>query len=263
MSLALSGICMISILTLLLHFGDKSISAWHSKLEISTILSILATALNTSTILAATSALGQLKWIWFSGMGRKLQDFQLMDDASRGPLGAILLLLRRPWSLLACLGSVVVIMGIASGAAIQASTNQELRPDYTLTAQIPVSQNNKEHGGDDPLGSPDFTDSRWIDPLFQTVIYAATLRSRASLTDTGSNASNVMKELFVTSSYATTSSCDTGNCTFAPYVSLSVRSTCSSPNQLLQFHENGTAGSVVWNIEPAGWKKGYQQPRLM
>jgi hypothetical protein len=61
------------------------------------MISLLATVTKAAILSTVTAALSQFKWLWIrDGKSNKaLQDLQLFDDASRGPLGALMMLLHK------------------------------------------------------------------------------------------------------------------------------------------------------------------------
>ena len=69
----------------------------------------------TSMLLAATESIGQAKWLLFRKQNRNLADFKTIDEASRGPWGAFLLLYRF-WdgrTILASAGAFIVLASLA------------------------------------------------------------------------------------------------------------------------------------------------------
>ena len=62
-------------------------------LQINSVISFLSTISKLSIVAAASAAISQCKWLWYRhAEPRRLQDLQLFDDGSRGPLGAVQLL---------------------------------------------------------------------------------------------------------------------------------------------------------------------------
>jgi hypothetical protein len=92
LSLVFSGICMIIILTVLGHYDGKPLPAWKVGITINAFISILAGFAKSALLLPCAEALGQLKWNWFSKKPRKMMDFEVLDSASRGPWGSMVLL---------------------------------------------------------------------------------------------------------------------------------------------------------------------------
>lgn len=66
------------------------------------------------------SGLSQLKWLWFHRQ-HVMTDMELFDLASRGPLGALQLMIRLRRPNLAFLGSLIVLVGLAIGPFTQQS----------------------------------------------------------------------------------------------------------------------------------------------
>jgi hypothetical protein len=86
-----SAICMSIILSVLLHFNRRPLPAWKLGLTLNSFISILSGFAKASLLLPTAQALGQLKWNWFR-KPRQLADFEIIDSASRGPLGSMVLL---------------------------------------------------------------------------------------------------------------------------------------------------------------------------
>jgi hypothetical protein len=210
-----SIVCLIAILATLFSFDGLPLAAWHSAFSINTILSILGTGMKGSALLAAASALGQLKWAWYCHPNRPLQDFQTFDNASRGPYGAFLLLLRVPYSNLACIGALVTLMSLASDAFVQASIYQPLRAKYVQNATVPVCHDYEFT----------YLDST-VDPSLKAALYAGIFNVQAT------DVAGVSWALNTSGSISPL--CPTGNCTFPPYSSLAVRHQCSNVTEMLQ-----------------------------
>lgn len=87
-----SAICMAIILSVLLHYNGRALPAWKLGLTLNSFISILSGFAKASLLLPTAEALGQLKWNWFSKKPRQMMDFEIIDGASRGPLGSMVLL---------------------------------------------------------------------------------------------------------------------------------------------------------------------------
>jgi hypothetical protein len=87
-----SAICMAIILSVLLHYNGRPLPAWKLGLTLNSFISILSGFAKASLLLPTAEALGQLKWNWFSKKPRQMMDFEIIDGASRGPLGSMVLL---------------------------------------------------------------------------------------------------------------------------------------------------------------------------
>jgi hypothetical protein len=93
-----SAICMCAIIGVLVFLKDDSLSKWtlaeKTGLTLNTYISILSKMAGAALILPVSEALGQLKWSWFLEHSKQMWDFEIFDNASRGPWGSMLLLLR-------------------------------------------------------------------------------------------------------------------------------------------------------------------------
>ncbi|KAE8153352.1 hypothetical protein BDV25DRAFT_136958 [Aspergillus avenaceus] len=82
-------------------------------LTLNATVSVLATGSKALLITAIAGCIGQMKWIWFSKGKRSLEDFQYLENASRGPLGSIIVLVKhRPKSYI-CIGAAVYVLAVA------------------------------------------------------------------------------------------------------------------------------------------------------
>lgn len=84
-----SASCFASVMIILLVYQDKRSPSW----PISQTLNLLSRVASAALILPVSEALGQLKWNWFQ-KSKKMWDFEIFDNASRGPWGSALLLIR-------------------------------------------------------------------------------------------------------------------------------------------------------------------------
>jgi hypothetical protein len=89
----LSLACLIAITVVLYAFDNRPVPTWRYGITLNTIVSLLASVATFSLIVPITAGLSQLKWLWFREK-RSLADFQILENASRGPAGSISLLLR-------------------------------------------------------------------------------------------------------------------------------------------------------------------------
>jgi hypothetical protein len=90
-SWAFSAICMAVILTVMWHYNDHPLPHL-GILTLNSLISVLSGFAKASLLLPTAEALGQLKWNWFSKKPRKMMDFEIIDGASRGPFGSMVLL---------------------------------------------------------------------------------------------------------------------------------------------------------------------------
>jgi hypothetical protein len=96
LGLACGVLSMVALIAILKHYEYKPAADWKFDLHISTVVNILATISTTTLATPIESGLSQLKWVRYkcSKNGVRLDDLDLLDEASRGTVGRANLLLR-------------------------------------------------------------------------------------------------------------------------------------------------------------------------
>lgn len=113
-SWSLSAACMAGIIIMLARYQSRRIPKWPLGLTLNAYISVLSKVASAALLLPVSEALGQLKWSWFhSAKSKKMWDFELFDNASRGPWGSLLLLVRTKGRTLAALGAAVTLFAMA------------------------------------------------------------------------------------------------------------------------------------------------------
>lgn len=141
-SAALSLICLLAVVVVLLVFQDKPLSRWNVKLDITpnTLVSFLSTLSRASLLLPIASSISQLKWIHAASAPTYLSDIEVFDAASRGPWGALTLL----WTLnartkLAAWGSIITVLTMAMDPFTQQLLSYPTRNVYAEGATFPAA----------------------------------------------------------------------------------------------------------------------------
>ncbi|KAF1966752.1 hypothetical protein BU23DRAFT_485768 [Bimuria novae-zelandiae CBS 107.79] len=99
-SWTISALSMAGIVAVLYIYRNQPLPRWPLNITLGAYISVLAKVSTAALLLPVSEALGQLKWIWFhvkrdkSEQSKKLWDFELFDNASRGPWGSFVLMLR-------------------------------------------------------------------------------------------------------------------------------------------------------------------------
>ncbi|CAA9956480.1 DUF3176 domain containing protein [Pyrenophora teres f. maculata] len=113
----ISAVCMGAIIAVLVVLKDKPSSKWpftNIGITLNAFVSVLSRVAGAALLLPVAEALGQLKWSWFiRGDSKKMWDFEMFDNASRGPWGAFLLLIHTKGKTIAALGALVTIFALA------------------------------------------------------------------------------------------------------------------------------------------------------
>jgi len=108
----LLGALVAVIATLYPHQG-KPLPQWPYRISVNTLVSIHLAVLKGNVLLVTAEGLGQLKWRWLQN-NRPLEDLSKYDQATRGPLGALILLWRLRQRLpLSSAGTLVALLILA------------------------------------------------------------------------------------------------------------------------------------------------------
>jgi hypothetical protein len=113
LAFAIFNLCLIC--TILFLLDNKSLTLWHSSISLNAVVSALVVATKAALIYTTACCIGQLKWQHFqhSSHKRSLYDLKIFDEASRGPLGALKLVLRlRHISLISLLGGMIIVAAV-------------------------------------------------------------------------------------------------------------------------------------------------------
>ncbi|KAI1429308.1 hypothetical protein F5Y12DRAFT_797566 [Xylaria sp. FL1777] len=112
-ALTFSSASLITIGILLVVYHGRSIRSFPQAITLNGVISVLATGYKAALLYAVSSALGQSKWNWYTQGVRRLDDFERIDEASRGPLGAFLLLYGRTKKIsVVSLAAIVIILAL-------------------------------------------------------------------------------------------------------------------------------------------------------
>lgn len=119
-AIVLSLFFMLAIIVVLKKIDGKPMSSWHMPLSPNTLIAVLSTLSKSAILFVISGCLGQLKWVYFEQRGQRLMDLQVFDDASRGPLRSLWLLMRIRWSaIIASCGALLTILALAQDAFYQ------------------------------------------------------------------------------------------------------------------------------------------------
>lgn len=84
---------LVGIFVVLYEFDGQPTPDWPYGITLNALISVLVTIMKAAMAFPITEALSQLKWSWFNE-GNKLSDLALLDAASRGAVGALVVLFR-------------------------------------------------------------------------------------------------------------------------------------------------------------------------
>jgi hypothetical protein len=117
----------VYLVYLLTHYDNRPLDDWRFHgLSFQATLAILSTAARAGAVAAVGTCLSQYKWLYFLRKPHRLDDLDVLDEASRGTLGSLRFLFIRVPSL-ATVGALLTIISLAYGAFIQQLV--ELKPE--------------------------------------------------------------------------------------------------------------------------------------
>ncbi|OOQ88061.1 hypothetical protein PEBR_14787 [Penicillium brasilianum] len=106
--------CFVAICILLKVYENKVRPQLAYSLSLNAIISVLATGCKSALFLVVGEAVCQLKWLHFRGpRQQRLSGMQEFDNASRGPLGSINIIVSHQAKSLVCLGAAVIVILLA------------------------------------------------------------------------------------------------------------------------------------------------------
>ena len=75
-------------------YDTKPAPQWPLGITINSLVALLTSLSRLAFMVPLVQGMSQLKWVWFSSKPRPLSDFQLYDEASRGPWGGVKILFK-------------------------------------------------------------------------------------------------------------------------------------------------------------------------
>ncbi|KAJ4394984.1 hypothetical protein N0V91_011131 [Didymella pomorum] len=238
-----SAICMAAVIGVLIYLRDDPLSKWalaeKTGLTLNTYISILSKMAGAALILPVSEALGQLKWSWFLEHSKQMWDFEIFDNASRGPWGSMLLLLRTKGRALAAIGAMIMLCSLALDPffqqvvdypdrwALQDTSSTLPRVARYKPGYNPAYQSGVEISSEDQALAVTLR-SFFFDNGTQPVIVGNGTRPDIPL------------------------SCSTSNCTWPEYETLAVCSSCSDVTNSLDLKFSCRDTSIDWSSQWLG-----------
>jgi hypothetical protein len=226
LSWSFSAACMATIIGVLIYLKDEPLSKWplaeKTGLTLNALISVLSKMAGAALILPVAEALGQLKWSWFLDHSKQMWDWEIFDNASRGPWGAALLLIRTKCRSLAAVGAFITLLSLALDPFFQQVVDF---PDrwalQHTTSSIPRTESYT------PFYKPEFFqgfEANVADPAFRPVISQFFVDNGTQPVEFGNG---TRPEIPL--------SCPTSNCTWPEYETLGVCSQCVGASNLLEW----------------------------
>ncbi|KAL2125329.1 hypothetical protein VTJ04DRAFT_1694 [Mycothermus thermophilus] len=222
---------MVWIIYLLLRYNNKPLSDWTFPLSFPAILAVLSTASRAAAVAAVGTCLSQYKWLHVLRRPRRLDDLDLIEEASRGTVGSLWFIFMR-FPSLATLGAIFIITSLGYGTFIQQLVELTPRDVFIDNSTAVFGLTHFYNGGAQPDGNSPFgIRDITTDVEMQGAIYKG------------------LFNLGTTPVFDCPSVCEWPG----SYVSLGFTATCADvTNATLDAHGNATG---VWNDNP--WYIGF------
>lgn len=230
-SILLTGV----LVALLVRFDNTPVLEWN-KISLNAVVALTATILKGLIALTTSDCIGQAKWIWLSRQQRSLNDFAIIDQGSRGPLGSIRMLWQPMARSFISFGAILVILVVPMDSFVQLAVGKTNAIIYKNDSSTQISyarrysKGNFNFNGAISVYISSFRRTR--QPKSQRDFYY-----NVSITDTESTAkadstmiSAVLFDLTQPDTRVarqTVYNCPSGNCTWDTFQSLAVCSGCT------------------------------------
>ncbi|KAF2707837.1 hypothetical protein K504DRAFT_470184 [Pleomassaria siparia CBS 279.74] len=217
----ISALCMGTIIGILLYYQNDKLPRIPGGLTLNAIIAVLSKVASAALLLPASEALGQLKWSWFQGDSKKMWDFEIFDNASRGPWGSFLLLIRTKGKTLAALGAAVTLLSLALDPFFQQVVTFPDRWTLQGRSSITIATHYSPNVGKQLVAG------KRIIPQDADFTAVATKFFYDNGTESVPFGNGTRADIPL--------SCPTSNCTWPAYETLGVCSACEDVSQLLTF----------------------------
>lgn len=102
-----------------LHCSKMTVSRYcFFQISLNATIAAFIAAAKSFAMLSVATCIGQWKWIYYQSK-RQLEDFDILDQATRGPYGSIILLKMIPRSGLATFGAIIIILALGIDTFVQ------------------------------------------------------------------------------------------------------------------------------------------------
>ena len=199
-ALTVSFAFLVETTIILRYYNGNPVSRLPLGLTLNTMLALLAAGSKSSLIFSVAATMSQSKWCWLRterGGRRRLHHLQVVEEASRGPLGSVMLLMGHTKTSLLYMGAVITILSLAYEPFIQ------------QVVSYPIER----------LNSTSFD--------AQTTVAWGIDTSPPPVFLQGYVATGMVDGSYGTGFADHTSSCSTGNCTWNPFWSIDWCSKCT------------------------------------
>ncbi|KAK4162125.1 hypothetical protein QBC43DRAFT_88083 [Cladorrhinum sp. PSN259] len=196
----LSLLCFVAIVVVFKVYDERVLSDWPLAVSLNTLVGFLTAICQAALAIPLGEGLSQLKWNSFARGEKPLADFQMFEDAKRGPVGSAKLLLRRKGRVLGMSTALAMITSFLLSPLTQAAITYPSRNTAAVGGGTATVTRSESYSHPQPYIR--------LDPLEKQAIQAGLFQS----------------PLFAPIPHLQPT-CSTGTCDFANFSSLAICST--------------------------------------
>lgn len=255
----------VAIGIVLAHYNNQPVFDWHG-VTLNAIVSLMNTISKAMLAFTLDECLGQAKWIWLSRQRQPLNDLNLIDQASRGPLGCCKILRRPIARSFISIGAITIILSTAMDPFFQLAIGKREDVTYNESSNAQVSYAKRYCKGsfDDILATSSKESSIIFlssDPLTRQLVDAAdgnTYTRTKTDADFGMKSAvfSGLSQLDASILHQTRHFCSAGNCTWDTFSSLAVCSACNDLTDRIVTKDKGITVPLAVYLatrNPAAW----------
>lgn len=220
--------CLLAVVAICRNLDGQSSDYWHSSISPNAMISTLTTIAKGAVLFSVAASMSQLKWLYFQSHPRRLADIDVYNEATTSPVAAVQFLFKiKGHALLASAAAFIVIIALLFEPMAQQLLSYRQSPlqDFTRNASIPLAQV-YDVGGSYEYGSAIASDAMSG--------FSVPDKMRIAILDGFFGSANGS----MPSTMDLPLSCPSGNCTFDPFTSLGVCSSCRSSTADAEYHFN-------------------------
>ncbi|EXF80285.1 hypothetical protein CFIO01_08522 [Colletotrichum fioriniae PJ7] len=205
--IAISTLLLAVIIVVLLKYDSQVQPNWPLNATLNSFLALFTTLAKAAFMVPVCACISQSQWAWFNtnGVSRPLYDFEVIDQASRGAWGSLILLWRFRFRHFVVLGALLTAMSALTSPVTQLSITYSLK-NVTVAREATESQ---------------ATTLAVRDLMYPRDSFESAIRF-AGYQTTFLDYENFEKPLPYAAIDTNATFCSTGNCTFDRYHSLGI-----------------------------------------
>ena len=236
LSMLVSVVLLVTLIIYLQKWDDRPIAAFNSNITLNTLTLVLSLCSKLFMMMPLSSSIGQLRWVR-AEQGTTLKSFYILDQASRGPLGAIRAMFSK-FTYAGAIGSLIVALTLAFEAFAQQAISTKSPNQANILVGEGLPFDNPASASFSDLTTGNAVDLMWV--LSQTsAVWGARRESCSAQTDT-----------FLAPD-TTQMACGDGPCTSRKYGTFELCSQCTPITSELTRACDVTSGTCTWTL-PSG-----------